>query len=250
MRNAGALIGVSHQKIGRWLREGEQGGVSHIPDDPATTAAIDLAFEIHKDLAREQAKRDGVPFNAKAPVYVERKYLHKRDEKTGEPILGDRVISGNTEFIRQELRDEWIAGAVKSKRFYKVNVRSRVNLQAYFGDRAIEEIKSGRKRNTTPKRLANIMLKSFMEREKSEKGRIVNAQIPFSFFTQSENTMPGAEPWRVVAGVEEKLAQKHSPAATGPGTRFAYEYLLQLIPANYVPAPARTRKPARKKPAR
>ena len=68
MRNAASLIGITHQKLGRWLREGEQGGVSHIPDDPAIDYAINVAFSIHKDIARDQALSDGVPFNAKAPV--------------------------------------------------------------------------------------------------------------------------------------------------------------------------------------
>lgn len=247
MRNAAALIGITHQKLGRWLREGEQGGVSQIPDHPAISAAIDNAFDIHKDITRDQARIDGTPFFAKAPVYVERRLLRKTDSE-GNRILGDRVISGPTEFIRQDMRDAWITDVVKSQKFYKVNVRSLVNLQVYFGDRAIEEINWKRRRNITAKRLASIMIKQFLEREKSERGRIINAQIPFALYTQSESTMPGSEPWRVVAGVEDLLARKHSPAASEPGTKFADEYLLQLIPESYVPAPRKQRRgtPVRK----
>lgn len=222
MRNAAALVGVTHQKMGRWLREGEPSGVKEIPNDSATRAAIHLAFKIHSQISREQGLVDQTPFFPNVPVYTERKLL-----KTG--LIGDRVISGNAEFIRQSLRERWVAETVKSKRFYKVNIRSKINLKQYAQRIADEELASGRRYGITRRRLAKAIFDNFNDEHKIE-----DSITPFPLFTKSENTMPGTEPRRVVKGVEMQLAQKHSPATGDKGTRFAYEYLTQLIPANYV----------------
>lgn len=222
-------LGVTHQKVGRWLREGEEGGVQAIPRDFFVIAAIDEIYRDHVAVTRAQAKRQDVPFNARAPVYVERKYLSKTGKK-GERILGDRVISGNTEFIRQELRAEWLAGAVESKRFYKVNVRSRINLKRYSERIAAEEIASGRRRGVSQRKLAGILLENFVAKERYDKHRIVDKTEPFNLYTPSLDMRPGTDPRNVIFGVEEILSEKHEPATGDPGTHLASEYLLQLLP--------------------
>lgn len=229
MRKLAAQLGVTHQKVGRWLREGEEGGVQAIPRDFFVTAAIDEVFREHVRATRTQANRQGVPFNAKAPVYVERKYLTKTGPK-GERILGDRVISGNTEFIRQELRDQWIAGAVESKRFQKVNVRSRINLKRYSERIAGEEIDSGRRRGISKRKLAGILLERFVAKERYEKHRIVDKVEPFNLYTESIDMRPGTRAANAIYGVEHLLQERHLPATGERGTHFASEYLLQLLP--------------------
>lgn len=247
MRNAAALVGVSHQKIGRWLREGElrpedqDGNIpldrhgeharfGQIPDDSATIAAINQAFEIHRQVAREQARHDKVPFNAVVPVYVERRPL-----RTG--FLGDRVISGNTEFIRQDMRMIWVRGMAASERFYKVNVRSIVDLKMYFDIAAGREIQSGDRQRYSRKVLAGHMMQAWVNKERREGGRIIDKAAPFPLYTRSENTMPGTDPYLAARGVEKMLQEKHSTAVGPKGTHFASEFLLQLIPADYVKSP-------------
>lgn len=250
MRNAAALVGVTHQKLGRWLREGEAGGVREIPDDPATVGAINQAYAIHSEVTREQARHDHVPFNRAAPVYTERKPL-----RTG--LMGDRVISGNTEHIRGDLRQQWIRDMTATQKFYKVNVRSIVDLKMYFDIQAGKEIESGVRTRYTRKVLAGHMLQAFVNKERRERNRIIDKTMPMPLYTTSENTMPGADPYIVARGVEKMLNQKHSAAVGPKGTHFASEYLLQLIPADYVksttgfggraPTPRASRKAARAK---
>lgn len=232
-RNAAALVGVSHQRIGRWLKEGEDGGVREIP--PEAAPLIDEAFRIHVSVAREQAKRDGVPFLSDAPVYVERKYLSRPDPRTREPVLGDRVFSGNTSYIRQSLRREWVEAAVRSQRFYKVNVRSTIDLRSYRGfnpeTQSVNKAQRKRVRDNAKRDLAH-----FLDLESRKRGRIVDATEPFPLYTRSLPAVPGYKARDIANELEKLLSEKHAPAATGKGTAFASEYLLQLFPADYAAA--------------
>ena len=88
-RNVSALVGISHQKVGRILK-GEYAPDSKVLRDLGLRAAVDVAFRIHTDVARAQARRDGLPFDGNLPVFyaklpfkVTRK-VEKIDPKTGE----------------------------------------------------------------------------------------------------------------------------------------------------------------------
>lgn len=230
-RRLGDLLGISHQRVGRYLREGDIGGVLSIPDDPAFTGALDHWFGEYAALAEEQAKVDHIPFSRQAPVYVERKPL-----RTGLP--GDIIATGNTEYVRRELRDKWLGGMVRTQKFHKVNVRSVISLKDYFDNVAAEEIANGR-RGIRKGDLSRMLTRNFIARER-ERGKIIDASSPFSMYTQSEAAT--GSPAMVIAGVEYKLQTKHEPATGRPGTKLAYEYVLQQKPANYV-KPARKRIP-------
>jgi len=257
-RNAAALVGVTHQKLGRWLREGEAGGVKSIPDDAATRAAIDNAFAMHVEVSKEQARRDGVPFLASAPVYMERRYLSRPDPRTGRPVLGDRVFAEHTQFISQKLRRQWTESVVRSERFYKVNVRSTVDLRSYRGFSPETGIVDKRKRERQ-RHNAQRDLKHFLDVESRKRGRIVDKTEPFPLYTRSLPTVPGYKATDIANALESLLNEKHAPAASGPGTAFASEYLLQLFPADYaqalrrqgypVPITTTEREAARRKPA-
>lgn len=261
-RNAAALVGVTHQKMGRWLKEGEPGGVRAIPDDEATRAAIDNAFAMHVQVSREQAKRDGVPFMPQAPVYVERRQL-KQPGPRGEPQLGDRVFSGPTQHIHQRLRKQWVESVVRTEKFYKVNVRSKVDLRAYT-TRMVEGEPQYRRIKRAPTKLqisrfredVDKSLRDFVAKEGREKGRIVDRTEPFPLYTRSLPTTPGYKAADIANELERLLNEKHAPAAVGKGTQFASEYLLQLFPADYAaalirqghraPAKAPSKKPRRR----
>ena len=63
MTNAALLTGASHQQIGRWLR-----GENKRPIPEEAKAAIDYAFNLHKQEARRIAKAHGLPFVAVIPL--------------------------------------------------------------------------------------------------------------------------------------------------------------------------------------
>ena len=53
MRSLAKQLGITHQKVGRWLREGEPGGIKAIP--AAASQAIGKVFTHHVKLAKEVA---------------------------------------------------------------------------------------------------------------------------------------------------------------------------------------------------
>ena len=228
------------------MREGEPGGARSIPD--YVQGAIDYAFARHADVVREQARIDGAPFIAAAPIYMERKFRTRPDHE-GKPVKGDRLFSyGTTEFIRAPLRFKFLQSVVKTKKFYKANIRSVVDLKKYF-ENAISIEDGQRKRQRSMRQREDAIeeaMQIFIAREEQNHNRIVDETIPFKFFTRDVATGPGMSPALTAALIEDYLQEKHSPASVGTGTHFANEYLLQLYPANYVET-KRTRAPRRKK---
>lgn len=230
-RALAGLLGISHQRVGRYLHEGEEhheDADGNIPVDRHGNIRrygaipdylgpqIDYLYEQHVQIVREQARIDRLPFLSKAPVYQERRYMRNGEK-------GDRVISGNTEYIRKDLRDKFIANVVSTKKFHKVNVRSRINLKRYADRLAGDLIQEGR-RNITQRKLSNILQKSF-----NKENEIIDATEPYPLFTKSVDTL-NMTPAQAIYQVEWQLTNKHSPATGEPGTRFAYEYLLQALP--------------------
>jgi hypothetical protein len=176
-------LGVSHQKVGRWLREGQRDELGHligaasIPAD--ALGAIDTVFQIHAELAREQAKIDRLPFNKAAPVFVERKLM-----RTGEK--GERALAEHTQFIRPDLRVATFKQAAQSKKYLQGSVRSQIDLKRYFKQLAADKIRE-RGWRMSPAELARSMLQSFVNKEAKQKNRIIDKAEPFPLFTQYED---------------------------------------------------------------
>lgn len=230
-RALAGLLDISHQRVGRYLREGEEHSedtYGNIPVDrhgnirrygaipDYLEPQIDYLFQQHVQIVREQARIDRLPFLSKAPVYQERKYMRNGEK-------GDRVISGNTEYIRKDLRDKYIANVVQTKKFHKVNIRSRINLKRYADRLAGDLIEAGR-RNITQRKLSGYLQRTF-----NKENEILDATEPYPLFTRSVDTIKLSQA-QAIYEVEYQLANKHSPATGEPGTRFAYEYLLQALP--------------------
>lgn len=205
MRNLGALLGVSHQRIGRWLREGEPGGVRSIPSD--ALPLIDLAFDLHRDISKAQARAVHLPYTADAPVFVERPRMRRIDRTTGERQQGERMIVPRTAFLGRELRERVIASMQQSGQFVAVSVRSLANLYHYLGiQKRFAETQSGR-------RIFKLsMLNAFRAREIDAPGS--NARAPIS--TKKENISPGTDVGIALEGIRQKMRQKHEPF-TDPG---------------------------------
>lgn len=229
MRNLAALVGVSHQKIGRWLREGHPDGVKVIPKE--AHAAIAQAYSIHRDLARQQARVDNLPFDSRAPVYMERKPL-----RTGEK--GDRVFAEHTHFIRSGLRQEVIWNAQQSRRFMQVSIRSTVDMARYARRIAEQEHKAKRHGSISLAKLTKYVQAGLEKRAANE----IRAGVsPQPIFTKYANISPAmGDRTQGVMTAESLLRRKHEPATTQaiegearpiPGTKLADQLLFQLLPA-------------------
>ena len=258
-RNVAALVGISHQKVGRILK-GEYSPDSKALRDPGLIAAVDAALRIHTDVARAQARRDGLPFDPALPVFYSRlpmkvsKMVNQIDRKTGElvrvkvPVIdprtgrqqvapGDRVAAQNTHWLSDSLRNAWIAGKAKTGKFYAASVGSIVDIRVYK-----------KKRDAAQKGPRN-------ERQKENRRQIiekVNAgAINVPMYTKYT---PLDFPASMIArDIDDKLRTKHEPATGTPGTLLANQVLFQIDTRNMEPPreAAKTRIPkARKKPRR
>jgi hypothetical protein len=212
-RNLASLLGITHQKLGRWLREGQPNGAKSIPTDSAAVKAINQAFHIHATVSKEQAQIDNIPFDQNAPVFAHRKPL-----RNGAP--GDRVIVDHTQYMTRELRTNVLSHIHKTKRYYAVSVRSTIELARYF--------KSGEGK-----------LRGKIRTDAQDIGRqeIVNkleaGQIVGPIYTKYESFGPLSATSNALKGVEQKIREKHEPATGEKGTALADQLLMQLIPADY-----------------
>lgn len=216
MRNLAALVGITHQKLGRWLRE-------ETPIPREATKAINLAFKIHADISKEQARVDGLPFDPFAPVLIQRPTL-----KDGTP--GERVFIDRTQYIAPELRDQIIGTAQQSRRFLQVSIRSNINLYSYIGTKTPPGVPLMQMLNRIDR---DSLAAPFQAREEAQPG----SNLPAPLFTKYENISPGTEVRRSRTGWNKKLS-KHSRHVGEKGTALADQILLQLTPQrNDTPTP-------------
>lgn len=199
-RKLAAALGISHQKLGRWLREGEEGGVKKIKLDDDTKAALDFTWKIHKEVSRQQAKRDNVPFDERIPVYMTR--FTKSD---GSP--SDIVRAETTQYIRQDVRKAFFASQHKSGRYVAASLRSTVNIRSYKGSRAQDP---HTRPNASFRQSANNIIHSGGQ------------NIPL--FTQLQNFTARATTSTAIKGIEALARQRHEPHAVD----FADVYSFQL----------------------
>ncbi len=223
----GEAMGVSTRTVGRWLRAGREGGVKEVPE--RAKAAINTVFELHRDVVREQARADQIPYNWYRPIYLQRKQL-----RDGRP--GDRVIGEHTEFIERDLRMLVMADQQRSQRYLAASVRSVIDLSRYFRLDAEGNVKQKYAFGKTPAQVASNNLKAFTAREKRERGRIIDKTEPFPLYTRYENISPqrDVEDMRGVIGIEKQMRSKHEPATGPAGTVAADQYLFQLLPAQEI----------------
>jgi len=248
MRNTAALIGISHQKVGRILRAGEPGQLSPKSkslNDPGLINAVHSAFQIHKEIAREQARIDKLPFNPDVPIFIQRLVYtpwdnvptgyeiqkmtprgpewvteyHRRPQRDASgklvEIRGDRVLADHTHWISDKLRNRWLDTMRKTNAFLQVSIGSTVNLVLYSRqDKLLDTIKNGRVDHAI--HAANILNKI--------EQNIVNTRI----FTKYEPMAPSFRLSDLVNNIDEKLRARHQPATGTPGTRLGDQILLQV----------------------
>ena len=241
-RNLAALVGVSHQRIGRWLAgpnvDPDTGAITNEPRDPAILDAINQAFSIHRDVARQQSRIDRLPFNPALPVFMERMPF-----SDGRP--GERVIAKHTQYITPFTRERVMIDAGQSKAFINVSLRSIVDLRKY-NDRANAFAASDKARGVfrTQKQdewrgairmaLSDGIVQRPMYTQKEDFFRFV--------LTKGEVAQVRSIKGEVVAGrLDAKLRNKHEPATGSKGTTVADEYLFQTFPLETLPQHAKSK---------
>lgn len=269
-RNVAALVGISHQKVGRILK-GEYAPGSRVLNDPGLIAAIDTAYRIHTDIARAQARRDKLPFDGNLPVFYAKlpfkvtRPVEKIDPVTGEvkidrvPVIdpatgkqkiepGDRIAAQNTHWLSNDLRSAWIAKTVATRKFYAVSVGSFVNLKRYNALADARAAQRGIPRTEKQEKWR----KQLKEREARQ---IANQIDSAPIFTRYVPTgADGFSPQAAVNQINDQLRRKHEPATGEDGTFLAQQILLQLDTRNMEPPRREAAKTivskARKKPRR
>jgi DNA-binding transcriptional regulator YdaS (Cro superfamily) len=250
-RKLAGLIGVSHQRVGRWLHGARvspfTGLISNEPTDATIIAAINQAFSIHRDVSRQQARHDRLPFDATAPVYMERKPF-----ADGRP--GERVIADHTHWISDKLRERVIVSAANSGRFMNVSVRSTVDLRKY-NDRA-NAFASSDKAQGIFRTDAQNAWRAQIKAKLSD--NIVQAPMytPKEDFLRLALRKGGGSTIRAISGevvagrIDEKLRIKHEPATGEVGTQLADQLLFQTIPENLLGESPHAKKTTRRPSAR
>lgn len=234
-RRVASLAGISHQKVGRILR-GEV--TPRVLFDPGLINSVNLAFSIHKDITRSQARVDGLPYDSRAPVFIRRMPL-----KGGAP--GDRVAANHTHWISDSLRNAWIASMQQSGKFAAASIGSIVNLVIY--NKRAEAAQGGKFRqpeqarhqqtiqndilsHTTPPAPLfvrpddNLKITKWIATNKEIRQMIVQGQI----YTRLTPLDPRFPTEAVLYDINSKLQEKHAPAVGEPGTMFANTVLLQV----------------------
>lgn len=240
-RQLAAVMGVSARTVGRWLREGAPGGVQSIPREAASV--VNVAFDLHRDLAKHAAWEFAIPYSSDVPVYAVRKPLGYIDEKTGkfkpriDPktgmiVLGDRIFIENAQFLGSALRQIAIIDFAQSGKMVVASVGSKIDLSRYFQNsldhRITEQKRSAKPNRASSSELARAMRQSFRDTfgvdpktlEHSPEIRLVCTKkrpIGIEFAIEKE-----------IREIERQIRHKHEPAAEGPGTGVGNVLIIQM----------------------
>ena len=225
-RNLAKLLGVTHQKVGRWLREGEPGGIKQIP--AAATDIINQAFRFHKDVTKAQAKADRLPYDPALPVYAFRPTL-----RNGKP--GERILIAGTEYIRPDTRNAVFKSLHDSKQIENISIRSVVSIRSYLGlrENATDQEVIDAFKITGPKDSANRKtlqqgFKDQLERNQ-KKGFSSGASTQMAIYTRMVTFKPEATISQSLRDIASNLREKHEPHAT----KLSDQYLVQTLPGQY-----------------
>lgn len=268
-RKIADFTGLSHQTIGRILHAQASGrSLAAYEKRPDLVAAIDAAFDLHKDLTRRVARQHALPYDPQAPIYAERLALKKRAviDRDGNAIFqGDasdvrKFLSGRT--VRKidketgEILREWkatpaqIAGGMREAiiRGERVLAQHLHWVRDDIRKRWVTTSqKSGAYHNISGASVVN--LPSYM---KTARQRIVDYLNRGGLPTREAIKARNALQKLVAAGVKlqrvmtpytatdprqdpdlvwqelQEKQQRHAPAVGAPGTAFADQYLLQV----------------------
>lgn len=225
-------MGITHQKLDRWLREGEaalidpstgdtlrKAGIKQIPDDLFTQQAINEIYNAHKARAKRQAKIDDIPFDENFPVFQ-----FKKPREDGRP--SDRTFVIGTEYLDKITRNDVIKGLARSKKYYELVGRSIINLSQY--NRQAEK----RFKGWPPRTEAQQEAKKAIARQiraKETLGAIYTKRTRLGPVSPTAF----AQPYEYIKEFNTKVAEKHEPATGEKGTALVDQLIFQLIPGNF-----------------
>ncbi len=218
-RNLAKLLGITHQKLGRWLREGEPKGIKQIPAEAAPI--VNAVYDIHKNIAKEQSKIDRLPFDPKNPVFWQRPLL-----RNGQP--GERIFATNTQYIRPEIRNQIFSKIQKTGQSISVSVRSTVDLYSYLKAPSATPstlTRAFKIRGAKDNQGRTTLLESYKRREQETPGKGYIAPV----YTTMTDFRKQADPELSLNDLNFKLTQKHEPHAIS----LADMFLIQTTPGQY-----------------
>lgn len=228
-RNLAKLLGVTHQKVGRWLREGEPGGIKQIPRE--ATQIINVVFDLHKRVTKDQAKVDRLPYDPQLPIYSTRPTL-----RNGKP--GERILIASTEFIRPDTRDAVFESLQKSKQINAISVRSKVDIRSYLQLKPsatnAQVLRAFKIRGAKDNNGRKTLMQGFIDQQArvtKRKGRALEggSLMEMAVYTRMTNFSPRADIGLSLRDIASNLRQKHEPHSAAP----ADQYLVQTLPGQY-----------------
>lgn len=231
-RSVAAIVGISHQTVGRILHAAQQGkSISAYESRDGLSSAVNSAYALHVDVSKSQARVDKLPFRSEIPIYSARMITKDGDK-------GNRVSAPHTHWLSDRLRNAWISSIQKTSFYHDVVVRSKVNLRVYNKQAQLRADKKPLG-PTVDQIRAKIQL-----RAEQNAGAIIKdiytARTPMSANFPSD---------LVLADINQKLQQRHAPATGDARTEFANAIYLQ-IDTRKVKNAANTRKKKRAKATR
>lgn len=224
------LMGVSPRTVGRWLRVGQPGGVQRIPDQARDL--VNLAFGIHKDLARDASRRYEIPFSSDFPVYATRKSLNQVDPATGLPKLGDRIFIENAQFFDSQMRQIAILDFALTGQMVTASVGSDLNLYRYYQETLAQRIEE-QKRSRKAGRLSTSALRAAMRDSFESTFGVSVRELELrteirSVYTKQRVIAPEFDIAREVQAIEENIRNKHEPATGEKGTAVGHTIIVQM----------------------
>ena len=229
-RQIAAVTGVSPRTVGRWLREGTSEGVKKIPREARDL--VNIVFDIHKDLARDAARRFEIPFTPDFPVYATRKPLQQIDRATGRPMLGDRIFIENAQFFDSQMRQIAILDMALTGKMVTATVGSNLNLLRYYQEslahRLDEQRRSRKSGKATPREIRRAMQDSF-ESTFGVSVRDLELQAEIKpVYTKQRVIAPEFDIAKEVQAIEQHIRNKHEPATGEPGTVVGHTIIVQM----------------------
>lgn len=225
-RKLADLVGVSHQRIGRWLTIGGvdswgRPSKAQEPADKEIRRAIDIAFSILSDVAKQQTEAAGLRFNEKIPVVWQRPGINLLDGRQG-----DRAVIPHAHYLRPALRDSLIRYAYQSRQFISATVRSILDLAKYNAIRRAYVPPPG-----TIEADMRSQLRAREELFRQDHPNIIAPIAPQQLYLPAQPLNPRFDIDGIIGRINADLRQRHEPASgQGPKTTLADSLVFQMSP--------------------
>lgn len=221
-RQIAATLGVSHQKIGRWLREGQPDGVKVIPS--SIVPMLQVLLNIHAEQSFQQAQADSIPYSKDYPVFAYRPLeVPEADGKMRPQNM--RMFIDGTQFIRDDLRRKIFYSMWITDDFLKASIASVIDWLKYVQERFLT---LSEQRSMTTQHLLRDYTGGGLPHDQKVKV-LMRENIIKPIWTKSTPTYSGLYKNKIMFDqfyetIEQKLKDRHQNAAE----EYAYRYVFQI----------------------